>query len=162
MSQAGILSLADAPPPPVVPTTFETDDGDAIPVANIIKIVTPGSGTEGIMTTGSGNTVTISLTNTLPNYVNVVGPATYALLPNDYFISCDTTSGLVTIQLPDNPNIYEAYVVKDRTGTASLATPITITTVSGLANIDGTPTYLFTDSYESQEFLWNGTSYETF
>jgi len=152
--------------PPSVPTQFTTDDmNTAIPVGNNINIFTPGNGTDGIITSSSGDTITITLTGTLPNYVNVVGVplgTTYVVTADDYFISCDSSGGLVTIQLPNSPGIYEAYVVKDRTGNASVAFPITVTTPGGLVNIDGTPTYLFTDAYESQEFLFNGTSYETF
>ncbi|MCL5875790.1 MAG: tail fiber domain-containing protein [Candidatus Dependentiae bacterium] len=44
-----------------VPTTFTEDSGSATPTSNTLKIV--GSPTQGIATSGSGNTVTITATN---------------------------------------------------------------------------------------------------
>jgi hypothetical protein len=52
--------------PPAVPTTFTTDSGNAVPVANILNVLTNDTTSNfdnGITDTGSGNTVTIFLTN---------------------------------------------------------------------------------------------------
>lgn len=65
MSQI-IKNLASGPVPPAVPTSFVTDDGVAVPVANVLNILTNDTTSNfdnGIRDTGAGNTVTIFLTN---------------------------------------------------------------------------------------------------
>lgn len=59
MSQVSIIDITGSHPD--IPTTFNTDDGSAIPIANVLEILaqTVPAGSIPIQTTGSGNTVTI-------------------------------------------------------------------------------------------------------
>ena len=57
MSQAGILDVESANPQ--IPTSFTTDSGTAIPLANDLEIL----GGDGITTSASGKTVTVTLDN---------------------------------------------------------------------------------------------------
>lgn len=144
--------------PPTVPLQFTADSGIAVPAANNLNVL----GASGTTTTGAGSTITITTTGIAGAYVDVVGPTTYVVLPTDYFISCNSTGGLITIQLPNTPTQYDTFVIKDRTGTASPASPITVTTVGGAVLIDGATSTLLDDPYDSIEVLFNGSSYEVF
>ncbi len=72
MSQAGILNVSQNILPPDVPTSFVTDNGTAVPVANTLNIFANDTNIDndnGIRTTGSGDTVTIQLTNRITGQV---------------------------------------------------------------------------------------------
>jgi len=141
---------------PSVPTNFKADAGTAVPAGNTLKVY----GSSGITTTGSGDTLTISRTNNIVSYTNVVGPDTYVVQITDQFLSCDTTLGPITIVLPIVAN-YSSFVIKDRTGTSG-TNNITITTVAGLLPIDGDPFLTISDPYENVQVLNSITGYEVY
>lgn len=158
MSHVNKAITSGTPLPPAIPTSFVTDSGTAIPAANILNVL----GGAGCSTSGSGSTVTIIVDGTAPSYVNVTfGMSPYAVTSTDYFISCDSSGGPITIRLLDAPTTYDQFVVKDRTGN-SATNNITITTVGGAVLIDGATTQILDDAYDSLELLFNSTSYESF
>lgn len=83
----------------------------------------------------------------------------------DQYISVDCSAAR-TIKLPDAPvslgtGIQPTWTVKDRT-MQSGANPITVTTPSAAALIDGINTYTINVNGGCASFLWNGTGYEVF
>lgn len=117
-----------------------------------------GTAGQALITNGAG---VLSFGSTSSLYVyTAVAASPYVVAASDEFLSVNTGSA-ITIQLPNAPSAGRAYVIKDRTGTAS-ANNITVTTVGGVVNIDGATSYLITNDYGSVHVLFNGTSYEVF
>lgn len=146
---------------PSVATSYVTDDGTVSAIGNVLNV----NGVSSVKTDGNTpGTLKIILTDVAENYVRVTNAESpYTVLADDYFISCDSSGGPVSILLPDSPTQYDQFVVKDGAGNSSDPTKrITVTTVAGVVLIDGDTSVVFTDDYESLELLFNGTSYESF
>jgi hypothetical protein len=91
------------------------------------------------------------------NYT-AVSTSPYVVQPTDVVLGVTTSSIAITIQLPNAPTAGRAYVVKDASGNANTHN-ITVTTVGGAVNIDGATSVTMNSSYESLQFLFNGTVY---
>jgi len=90
MSQIYKPLTSGGPLPPAIPTSFVTDNGVAIPSANILNVV----GGNGTTTSGSGNTVTITVvTDGMPWIDQAVSFA--AVAQTGYFCT-----GTITANLP--------------------------------------------------------------
>jgi hypothetical protein len=83
MSQAGTLTPA---PLPVVPTTYVEDTGVATPALGLLNVIT--GATDGIATSGAGNTVTISMRNRVYGVGTTIGAVTGA--PATFVMSATT------------------------------------------------------------------------
>lgn len=86
MSQVFLGSAAT----PSVPTSIVTDDGTAVPVANILNLLaddTTADNTNGIQTVASGNTVTVELTNRFYATGETIGAVTDDLITFDLGVS---------------------------------------------------------------------------
>jgi hypothetical protein len=154
-------SISSGPVPPTIVETLTGNTGGAVgPTGNNINVI----GTSPIFVTGTPGTSTLTITDTgaAPNYTNVVGPTTYVVLTTDYYISCNTTAGAITLQFPNAPTFKQVWIVKDRTGNATV-NHISITTVGGTVTIDGETTYTIAGNYGAVNILANSTpAYEVY
>jgi hypothetical protein len=111
----------------------------------------------GIQVTPGANTITIESTI---NYTPV-NTTPYVVLVTDLFISVDTTTLAITIQLPNAATVGDYYIIKDRSGLAA-TNNITVTTVGGAVLIDGAATYTMNTAFQSIQLIGNSTGYEVF
>lgn len=106
MSQIYKQLTSGGPIPPEIPTSFVTDSGTAVPIANVLDVFggsTTANNTNGIQTTGATNVVTIQLTNRLTGTVTTSNATpttviTFALgaTPGVYTFAGDITAFDVT------------------------------------------------------------------
>lgn len=137
---------------------YVEDIGTAIPALGILNVL----GGPGITTNGAGNTITINGQPEIFSYTNVVGPITYAVLPTDHYISCNSTAGAITLNFPNAPAANRIWTVKDRTGTA-VTHNITLSTPGGTVTFDGLTSYIMNSNYQAVDILANATpTYEIY
>jgi len=116
--------------------------------------ITNGAGSITINSGGSGSGQIVNVTA----LDNTDSP--YTVLSTDYYMSCDTTAGVLTVTLPNAPTTGTVYVVKDAAGTAD-SFNITIGT-AGAETIDGAATFVMNTEYEAVNLLYNGSSWEIY
>lgn len=125
-------------------------------------IATITAGTNITITNGPGSITISGSTSPILDYVSVDYPASpYTALVSNLFVSCDVTGGDITILLPNAPTVGEYWIVKDRLGLSN-TNNITVTTVGGAVLLDGADTFVINLAYGSNQFIFNGTSYEVF
>ena len=82
---------------------------------------------------------------------------TYTVLANDYIIGLGQGVTYATnVVLPASPALGRTLYIKDA---GLLAATVPITIVAGANTIDGSPTFLFTEDYQSIEITWNGAEW---
>ena len=87
---------------------------------------------------------------TINNSYNLPSGASSAVLVDN------TSSAPVTVTLPPSPVSGQLVIIKDVSGTA-FTYPITVSPVTG--TIDGFPTFILSNNYQSVTFYYNGTSW---
>lgn len=107
---------------PSIPTSFVTEDGTAVPVANVLNLLagdTTENNDDGIRSIGSGNTVTYQLTNRVTGTVTTTDATPTQLLS----VSLGATPGVFIIE-----GSLQAYNTTDTAGAAYIYTGAARTT----------------------------------
>ncbi len=89
------------------------------------------------------------------------GASPYTVLASDEFIACQTSTGVITIKLPNAPTTGRVIRIKDSNGAAATSN-ISVTTVGGVVTIDGQTTYTMATNYQSINVVFDGSNYEVF
>ena len=166
--------ISSSPPPPGFVEFLEGNDGVKVGpnASDVIFVVGNGISASGISAAGNiyvtgnaaTNTETINQTQAqfMTNYTSIAfGASPYTVLGTDYYISCVSSGGAITIKLPNAPTTNRLFIIKDKSGDATVNN-ISITTVGGSVTIDGQTTYTLAGNYGAVQLLFNGTSYEIF
>lgn len=127
MSQVGLIEIENSHPQ--IPTSFSSDSGTAIPIANDLSIL----GTNGISTSGSGKTITVSLGIPLP--VSLGGTLRTSLTDGAILVG-DGTSAVEMI----GPLTDGQLIIGDTSGVSPVASALTagtgITITNGAGSIE--------------------------
>ncbi len=150
-----------------VAPSYQVNPADGIVTANGDTGSATGStvtwaGGLNIVTSAAASTVTIAeKTFRLLNNYSVANSSPYVVAATAYYITVDTTTIPITIQLPNAPTQYQVFIIKDSGGMAA-TNNISVTTVAGLLNIDASPTYTMNTNYQSIQVVYSGFGYEVF
>ncbi len=141
-------------------TSYVENSGTAVPSGGVLNVL----GNNGVTTSGSGNTITISGSGIFSfNYTNVThADSTYTVLSTDEYISVDCSMGPVILDFPNAPPFKRTWVIKDRTGNCA-TNNITITTPGGTVTFDGQTSLVMDSDFMALQIIANATpTYEVF
>jgi hypothetical protein len=130
-------------------------------IAGVVGVTVPNQ--QRVVIDSSTGQLGVQSGSIVSNYTNVTfGMSPYTVLATDYYISCDTSGGAITLNFPNAPTAFQEWIVKDRTGN-SAANNVTITTPGGVVTFDGSTTLLLNTAYAAFNLLANATpTYEVF
>ncbi len=115
--------------------------------------ITNGAGSITIASTAATANLTVTLLST--------DSSPYTVLVADEYLSCDVSTGILSILLPNAPSTGRVIIVKD-SGGDSATNNITVTTVGGVVLIDGSTSRVISTDFEALQFIFTGTAYEVF
>jgi len=132
--------------------------GDTAGVSPVAATLTAGANVT--IVNGAG-TITISANSGGALAITSINDtdSPYTVLTTDEYLSCDVSSGVLTIELEDAPSAGRMVYIKDMGGDAA-TNNITVTTVGGVVTVDGSTSYTMNTDYQSVMVVFNGTSYE--
>jgi hypothetical protein len=85
----------------------------------------------------------------------------YTVLPTDYYISADTSGGAIIVNFPDAPTNNTTYIIKDRTGNASINN-IKVKSLTDASTIDLAASMPIAGNFGSVQLLYHSGNYEIF
>lgn len=144
-------------------TAYAPVVGGATSTANLSQVTT-GLNTAGYVLTANGSGAPTFQAVPSSNVIGITSvnflASPYTVLSTDNFLAVDSTSGAITINLPNAPTTGRVYYIKDSTGTATGANSMTITTVGGAVDIDGATSQTINTAYQSMNVIFDGVGYE--
>lgn len=120
------------------------------------------NGGTGVTTVAAGNQITVSQSSErIINNYSVANASPYVVQADDYYITVDTSTIPITIQLPDAPTQYQVFIIKDSAGNAATQN-VTVTTVSGIKVIDAAATFVMNTDWQSIHVVYDGVGFQVF
>ena len=124
-----------------------------------------GVGSSGQLLTSNGSGSAPSWQNSTADAFNIVNVTNsdnpYLVDFTHNYIACRTSTGPITLILPNEVSFSGLVYIKDSDG-QSETNNITITTISGLVYIDNYETITINEEYNSVNIAWNTDHYEVF
>lgn len=151
MSQAGVVKVTTSILPPTVATSYVCNTGTATPAAHVLNVLGASSAT----TSGSGNTITITVNQTVLAYTPTA--ISYIIQNTDDIIGVTSTAAPRTMTLPNSGLVTgKSWTIKDESGGAATNN---ITISGNGANIDGSPTFAINTNYGAVTIYYNGSNF---